>query len=686
MRMHKKLAILFLLCSGFASLYAQETPASRLIARSQYRGDSVVLRWAFDNELAWKLAQESGYIVERAETGSPNPRFQRIAGPIKPWPAERIAARYNATQDRNAGIALATLYGNTALEQSQFTLDNAVEMARLFRMRFAYNLLAADLNAGAAQMSGLRFSDLNVSKGKTYAYRIYAPIDRQRCKTDTALIFVNTSQADPAPETPELKLNQGDGKLELVWKYLRSDFSAFQIERSDHPGGPWKRLSQIPYVVIEKTGNSEFIAEGRFGDTGLRNYQVYQYRLVGITPFGEAIAFEKSIAAYPKDMQPPAAAQIKEITQGESQILRLSWNFEGNRRELKSYKIGRSDQADGQYIEISKELPPDTYTYIDSSSDAEFGNYYVVYAMDTAGNVSVSLPKFGFLKDNLPPPTPQMVKAEMDTTGKVTLIWRPSAARDLMGYRLYTANDPEHEFGLVSGDIITDSFYFDSLTVWTLSKYRYYRIAALDLAYNASPLSAIIPVRRPDLIPPVAPAVLELQSDAKGQRIRVLGSESEDVQRQYLELRAAQEVFRLPFQAKAGQEIMLTDTLSKAGIAYEIRAYAVDSSGNTSSPSPVVYSQSPISHADNILDFRGRYNADSGVVQLDWQLKQPVKMVAVYRSRTDEIPELIQQVSGQAQSFIDTKAAKGQTLVYCIKLLDSDYTVFSKMIEIRIPD
>lgn len=676
--------ILLIIFGSLGQVKGQQNPSASIQARSRVSKDSVVLRWAVSTELAWKLAHESGYIIERADMSIKNARFEKIAGPLKPWSAETISKVYQNNQDRYAGIALATLYGNTALKETDFNMYSATEMARMFRMRFAYNLLGADQSAMVANMSALRFVDRNVEAGKSYAYRIFTPIATKLCKMDTALLFVDLTQTDVIPTAPVLNINQGDTKLELVWKYLRTDFSAFNLERSADGGKNWKKLNQIPYVVIEGSEGTDFVMEGRFVDTGLTNYRFYRYRISAITSFGESVPFSGFTESYPRDLTPPQNPEISKVTQGESKELNLEWKFSGNKRELKGFKIGRADRADGQYFEISELLNPNTSSFKDENPDASFGNYYMVYAMDTAGNVSASLPKLGFVKDDLPPSTPELISAVMDTTGLVSIIWKPSKASDLMGYRLFTANDSTHEFGLVTGDIITDSFYFDSLTVWSLSKYRFYRLAALDLAYNMSPLSRIIPVRRPDLIPPVPPAILQVKTGKNGLDLEIQGSTSDDVKSQYIEFIGNNKTFRMPFTAKPGERIFITDTVSMPGTAYELKAYAVDSSGNRSDGSPGSFAQRPVSYSGIIRDFNVDWNNSESRVNINWSLTGKADKVAIYRAEAGGNLEWIGQVKSTDTVYSD-KPIGGKTYIYCIHVIGERLSVYSKTKEVSVP-
>jgi len=666
----------------------QEKPKANIVARARYTGDSIVLRWAVNTELAWHLTHQSGYIVERVELGVPKAPYVRLtSAPIKPLAVEELTKRYLAGKNHYTGIALATLYGNTALNENNFTMSAASEMARMFRMRFAYNLLAADLNANAANISALRWVDKGIKPGKTYGYRIYSPINNNECILDTAIVFVDTRYMDTLPVIPKLKGNQGDRKIELIWQFLRPDFSAWDIERSDNNGKTWKKLNQNPYLVVEGQKGNDFIIDGRFIDTGLINYKTYRYRLSAITPFAEMIRTTYYLEIYPKDLTPPDNPVITKITQGKSKEMLMEWTFNGNKKELKGFRIGKGESISGPFYEISEVLPNSTRKYQDPLPDEAFGNYYVVYAIDTAGNVSMSNVQSGFITDDMPPPTPKLISAKMDTNGLVTIIWNKLKTPDLQGYRLYTANDSTHEFSLVNGDLIRDSVFYDTLTVWTLSKNKYYRLAAVDMSFNISPLTKVIRVKIPDLIPPTPPFISSAVTGGRGLEITVTGSSSNDVASQYIQYLETGSKGPNVVKLKINPNEVLTfiDSVSVAGKAYELRAFAIDSSGNRSDYSPVVYAQMPKSNKGIILLFKADYKTDKKKVDLVWTLQKSVEYVVIYRSAPDGQLESYKQVKGKTLNFEDDDLKPGTKYEYAIKAIGPDFSIFSQLITVSIP-
>src|SRR5262245_4754611 len=86
---------LFVSISSFSQSMKEAKPAIAAIGRSF--GDSIVLRWAPNNPMTWKLSNKEGYIIERytlQKDGKPNKKMvpEKVgltSSPIKPYPLER---------------------------------------------------------------------------------------------------------------------------------------------------------------------------------------------------------------------------------------------------------------------------------------------------------------------------------------------------------------------------------------------------------------------------------------------------------------------------------------------------------------------------------------------------------------------------------------------------------------------
>ena len=107
--------LILILFTITSSLWAQDTASVKVIARSL--PNKVLLRWAVDQPLAWKTANEVGFWIERAtisrngEAVVPIERKRLVAQPLKPKPLEDWEVLAN--QDQSVAILAQALYGDS---------------------------------------------------------------------------------------------------------------------------------------------------------------------------------------------------------------------------------------------------------------------------------------------------------------------------------------------------------------------------------------------------------------------------------------------------------------------------------------------------------------------------------------------------------------------------------------------
>jgi fibronectin type 3 domain-containing protein len=87
------------------------------------------------------------------------------------------------------------------------------------------------------------------------------------------------------------------------------------------------------------------------------------------------------------------------------------------------------------------------------------------------------------------------------------------------GYKIFMANDPEHEFSVVKemfGDsLITPgsrTIVRDTVMLNTLTRNVYYKIRAYDVHFNESEKSDVIALERPDIVPPPRPVFKNIET------------------------------------------------------------------------------------------------------------------------------------------------------------------------------
>lgn len=587
------IAIAFFLQFGIASIQAQPKKPQPFKANIQLSakvyGDSIVLRWAPDAPGAWTTANQFGYAIERTEvpaTGTFDPAsYQRLnSTPIKPWPLDKWAAIAGKTSENSmAAIAAQALYGKSFTS----TGTSFVQMADEYANRWSFALLAADMNPPTATALGLRFVDKTAIKGSVYIYRVLCLADSSVYKIEPGYFVVNTADVIQIPQPLISKATEMENAIQLEWDraYHEKAFSAYWIERSDDKGKTFKRLTKVPFLnpQNELREQSSVIL---YTDSLKENYKPYVYQLIGITSFGEESIPSQAVSAMGRDKTPPGAPEkVKAESIGGFKI-KLSWEKKLEEKDLKGFIIGRSNSSsDGFQPLFEKPLPSSTRSWIDENANVTTTNYYVVAAMDTAGNGSVSMISYGMIIDSIPPAPPVNLKGSIDSLGVVRISWNFGKEPDLAGYMVYFANDPTHVFSSTTPKPLRDTTYMDTITLKTLSKKIYYKIKSVDVTYNYSPFSVLLELKKPDKVPPTSPVISSYKVMEDGIRIDWINSLSEDVVEHKLYRKTDKENW-IEYQKFPKAEIStFTDKDLKPGSNYSYQLVSIDESGNKSKPS-----------------------------------------------------------------------------------------------------
>jgi hypothetical protein len=106
-----------------------------------------------------------------------------------------------------------------------------------------------------------------------------------------------------------------------------------------------------------------------------------------------------------------------------------------------------------------------------------------------------------------------------------------------MGYRLFMANDPEHDFMAIQEKFnrnneipIAERYVFkDTVVLKTLTPYIYYKVKALDFHHNQSDFSEIIKIKLIDITPPTTPIFKNVIVAEDQIELHFALSESKDV-------------------------------------------------------------------------------------------------------------------------------------------------------------
>lgn len=631
----------------------QDTASIKII--SKVSTDSIILRWAPNHPGAWEQGLSFGYILERAEIPSDSSleiRVEKLNNTIiLPLKKEDWKSVFKP-ENKMAALAASQIYFP---KEQQFNLDPTALQAKQNQLlnRHGFTLFAADRDVQVATASGLAFIDKSFKKGANYLYRIYFAKPLEGIYTDTALIFINTSELDKIPLTRTPAVTAGDQRIELRWDAgIKSGFSGFYIERSEAGKNEFKKLNDEPMVSFRNENKDQNM--GYYIDS-IPNYKPFEYRLIGLTAFGELSQPSEPIRAMATDQTPPLSAVITAVKNEDKSKLRINWMFPQKSADFDHITIARSLNNDGPFQNISQSLNKDITTYLDEKPEPHQGNFYVVLCYDTAGNISKSLPFYGIVQDDTPPEIPLNLSGYIDTTSVVHLNWNLGKEPDLQGYRVYYSNSPDHEFSNITPQILKDTIFLDTIQKRTLSKHIYYRIAAVDNNYNHSKLSPWIKVKRLDVIAPVAPIFSAIEVLDTAVVLKWINSSSDDVQSQYLyrKMQGESEWTLLNKYENHPFPTVFLDRNFEKKIFYEYKLQALDSSGLKSEFSPI----GSVRTYDNglrkgVTEFTLLFDKEKGKNVLNWKYEEKGEyQFWIYRSVKNQPITKYKVVKGDSRMF-----------------------------------
>lgn len=662
----------------------------RVVGVGKRYQDSVVLRWVPSNAAIWRLAMASGYRIERAEVsaGSVGAFTVLTQQPVKPWAAEQWTAFERANPNLDTSEAQAMLVAGALSEPSDDPndfppndpgqLDALREARERFEMSFNFAMMVAERSRNAANGLGLRYADLTAKLGTTYRYRVSLVGAAAPYTVEPALVDVEPTPRKRPENVQVVEADELDTKVLLKWGEGYG-YSMFNVYRSTK-GGPFEKLTATPMLTLK--GNAESNSSS-YLDSNLTNYVVYTYRVTGINAFAEEETLD-TLKAMPRDRTPPQQPSTVKATHTGARDVVVTWLMnEPIESDLGGFYVLRDTSVDGTFAPMHViPLGKGVREYRDTTATLGGTYYYSVMAFDTARNAIKTFPAMVVFADSMPPAAPVLVNGTMDTNGVVRIVVRHPADRDVMGYRMLWANDPEHEF-TVRRELFNpdsafnrqDTIVIDTAEVRTLTKALYYRFIALDYHYNESEVSNMLVVPRPDVIPPVAPVIRDYRVTDSSIVIDYAPSSSRDVKEHAILRRlysASSE--RQPAWdtlAKGGRrDSIVSDASGTVSATYQYAIVARDSAGLASPLSNVI----TVKRVDNkvrpaVTAISAVYDSTSNSVRLSWNyIDLPEKhRFVVYRATTSALTSYAVVGDQRQRQFVDTKGA-GRGTIYAIKV------------------
>lgn len=678
----------------------EEDPYYGFIALSgKNMGKHVRLRWAPNTSAGWYYAKDSGYYIQRTPIiGGMLDTSQTILlndEPIKPWPVEKFESMYNdGLLDTMSLLVAQMAHGKNDLKDL-----SPLERSDYLSMRFSYSALCADLSPQAADAAGLGFTDTLPRKDSAYVYRVYSPMDTSLFVLDAGGHYQDTYRIDTI-ETPDIhKAISGNKSVRIEWlKHFHEHFfTAYYIERSLATEDKWVRLNEFPFLpILEQSSAYNMMVEViAYKDSLSHNDVLYKYRLIGITPFGELSEPSQAVLGIGVDNHkppPPTHVEVEEETAGK---LTVKWKMPHevyqdveDPDDLVGFLVARSGQPDGPFSFLNEDIiDPGLRSFVDTDPLPFIHNYYLVYSLNDLGKYTISLPANGAVLDTIAPSVPLGLKGTIDSSGLVSLTWKLGQEVDLKGYFVYFGHHENGIYNRLTGYAIQDTAYEHQVSLNTLSREIYFKIAAIDLLGNVSERTEPLMLLKPDIYPPVSPQITGIRTVDQVIELEWASSSSMDVVYHLLERKADYDedwIIVDTFRQWEDYNFFM-DSDTRAGHWYDYKLTAVDASDLHSEPSDPRSLRAPWQQsALNVPSLSGIFDDKSKKVVLNWEYEdEDIQHFDLYRVNEKGILHVVKKIDADKRLYTDDIYGVSSLYSYRIRAnVKGKYSDFSNEITI----
>ena len=679
----------------------------RLLARSY--GNRIVLRWAPIDAGVWMTSNSYGWHLFRGSSDDRDTIFYLDAEgdtvyeywitkdkPIVPMTLNEMKKKFDST-DFYAGVAAQAMYGTMHYDVNKAEQGNEADLFSVAAKQYqeqtqrqfmAY--LAAEIEPDVASALGLRYVDSTVKEGVLYQYTLESLIPKEIIDLAPRSILVPCRPFVRKEDEmmPDIRFSQIDiHKVAIRWD--KNKLSGYWLERSEDNGKHWTKVNADAPIwpMIPDSGTvaayGDSVANWMKDDVlffdSLDLTKTYLYRVQAFDAFGEKLEWKRSEKFKLMDFEPPAQPLMLSVEPQENRRCVINWGVAYEDADLKGFLVTFSRDLEGPWRNVSELLPKSARTYTDTLVYRRGRGLYRIFAVDTAGNVSFSPAMINSIEDIFPPDAPKNVMAVSDdSTGLILLSWDKNTEQDLLAYKVYFANQRDHEFIERTKGYIYENSYFDSLDLTSLTNEIFYYVIAVDQNHNYSAPSDTIRVRFADLIAPGAPLLQGISQSNDTVEVRWLRSVSEDVEKYFI-FRKFREAAQWECIATKHTEdfgpdgiLVFIDKPTPDPKAYAYCIEAVDSAGNVSGmegQAVVLVQESPIVSID--IKLKASYSKDPKGVKLEWEYKYDGKKDyygVIYRATGDgEFRDITTFKRGET-SYIDLTAPEKSNLKYYIEL------------------
>ena len=692
---------LFLFIFGLNFGYSQrkeqkELPVPHIRLKAGVKKDAIALRWAVDEPVAWQKANKIGFQLKRYTLVRNGKTLsvpeQKDLGKFLPKP-EKEWRKYVEEND-NAAIVAQSLFGESFEvemgERKKEGIEGIINKSQEIDQRFAFALMAADLDFKVAELAGWAYVDKETKPNEKYLYSVSINTD-----VSTSLLVEKGSAVAQLSDYQDLPKPLDfigifqDKTVLLAWEYLqlRDIYTSYFIEKSEN-GRDFKPLGDLPIMNMnDKDGKP---AQGMtYADSLAQNNVQYSYRIRGKTIFGDYGPYSEIVSGAGKKAM-EGAPMIKNFDVISDDLVKIEWEFpKESENQIVGFELLHSE-TDGQntYKVVQKNISRDQRSIV--TKNITPSNYFKIRAIGD-NNQTESFSILVQLYDETPPAVPVGLTGKIDSTGIVRLEWKANTEKDLGGYHVFRGVQKGEEMMRLTPEMITKNTFEDKVTLENLNSKVYYYVVSLDKRKNQSQPSKIIEIEKPDKVRPEAPVFAEYKLEDTGDiTLKWYKSHSDDALLHQLfrkDIDEPKTPVRKIYETKNIDALYsYTDKQVENNKRYVYYLQAVDKSNLVSDKSlEITLRSNKIVPAAVITNLAGSANGNKKMIELNWKNKSKnISEIIVYRQKGDEKPTLWETLSGKQEFLEDKIVSSGNVYTYYIKpMLENNQVAKTEKITIN---
>ena len=670
----KKIRLISIIIMSLFATLLSTVEAADIKVRAFYADNSVFLRWYPSTYDVYMKCINEGFVVERREANSAE-GWARVSEVKK---ADFNTIMGFVQKEPNVEILGIVLYKSQYIDHNLSSnpeltkRDAEKKIAEVEKGNEDYlygmMLLQSEFSINFAKFAALNYMDDKVRTQQTYEYRVQPINSKLNISSDIAK--VSTFHNDKLTGMSQIKVDQEDRRVHFYWNItdaLRKDYSGYLLERGTD-GKNFKVVTEMPIVHLI-TGDPKTKDICAYTDTLPDCGKTYYYRICGLSGFGLTGPYSNVVSAKCQDPF-EARAIIKKMRSTKNTEVEIDWDiYNPENQKIKNFIVERATSAAKEtqnFTAISNKLPGTARSFVDKKPFKTCYYRIITYGEDDQENDGPI--DYINVNDTLPPSIPTGLKGTIDSLGIVSLTWNKNPEDDILGYKIFFANDSTDIFLPACDTFLKKTSYSDTLYLGSLTNDIFYRVSAIGGNYAMSDLSPAIKLLKPDTIAPAAAVMDSMAQDTTGKMMLTwYDSPSKDLAKTLLLRRVAPSLTWDTIGSWNGNSTpkQFADTMNFSGELVYYRFITADEHDNTSmSQEYGIKTKYVKPHCAK--NFVATAMREQGGIELSWtRCGCDLVGVRIYREDNGK-QRLLYTLPPNETGYFDTKVVVGHSYKYMI--------------------